>query len=291
MTNSSPTFLLGGELPVRRLGFGAMRLTGWRPETDRAGPISVARRAVELGVTFIDTADSYGLGANEELLAEALHPYADGLVIATKAGQSRPGRGKWVPLGRPEYLVQQAELSLRRLRVERVDLFQLHRVDPKVPEDEQYDALAQLRADGTVRHVGLSEVGVEQIERARRFVDVASVQNLYNVGDRRHEEVLEHCEREGIAFVPWLPIANGSADADVTAALAAVAEEISLATEGKPVTSTQVALAWLLARSPVVVPIPGTSSAAHLEENVAAADLRLGPEQFARLSALRPAPV
>ncbi|WP_030426570.1 aldo/keto reductase [Allokutzneria albata] len=285
MTDS--TFTIGGELTVHRLGFGAMRLTGWRADADRSGPIAVARRALELGVTFIDTADSYALGANEELLAEALSPYPENLVIATKAGQSRPGRGRWVPLGRPEYLLQQAELSLRRLRVERIDLFQLHRVDPKVSEDEQFDALARLREDGTVRHVGLSEVSVEQIERARRFVDVASVQNLYNVGDRRHEEVLDHCTREGIAFVPWLPIANGSADPDVTAALTAVAEEISLGAEGKPVTPTQVALAWLLARSPVVVPIPGTSSPAHLEENVAAASIRLSREQYARLSALR----
>ncbi|MGH8794521.1 MAG: aldo/keto reductase [Stackebrandtia sp.] len=273
------TFTLGGDTPVHRLGFGAMRLTGWDWPTlsERAHGAAVARRAVELGVTFVDTADSYCLGANEELLAEALRPYPDELTIATKAGQSRPG-GQWRPLGRPEYLKQQAELSLRRLKVDRIDLFQLHRVDPQVPFDDQIGALKELRDEGKIRHVGLSEVTVEQIERARRIVDVAGVQNLYNLTDRRHEDVVDCCERNGIAFITWLPIAGG-AHATRDGVLAEVAEELDA-------TPVQAALAWQLHRSHVVVPIPGTRSVAHLEENAAAAQLKLTPEHMARLGGL-----
>ena len=198
-----------GELEVQRLGFGAMRLTGYRPQPDRADAVRVARRAVELGVNFIDTADAYGIGANEELLAEALHPY-DGLVIATKVGHTRPSPSEWRPVGRPEYLRQAAELCLRRLRVDRIDLLQLHRVDPLVPLAEQLGALAQLQAEGKVRHLGLSEVTVDQLREARRQIDVVSIQNRYNLTDREHDPVLDYCEKEGIAFIPWLPIANGA---------------------------------------------------------------------------------
>ncbi|MEU8397660.1 aldo/keto reductase [Nonomuraea sp. NPDC048892] len=273
---NSEKFLIGGDLPVHRIGFGAMRLTEWDPPQDPAPAIQVVRRALELGVTLIDTADAYALGANEELLAEALHPYPQGLVIATKAGQSRPGRGQWKPLGRPEYLIQQAELSLRRLRVECIELFQLHRVDPQVPFADQIGALKQLRDEGKIRHVGLSQVGVDQIEEARRIVPIASVQNLYNVSDRRYEEVLDYCTAAQIAFIPWYPM-GGGAHAAADGALARVAKEVG----GTP---AQVALAWLLARSDVVVPIPGTSSSIHLEENMAAADIELTPEQFQRIA-------
>lgn len=275
------TITIGGDLTVRRLGFGAMRLTGpliWGPPADPEAAMKVARRAVELGVTFVDTADSYGPGANEELLAQALHPYPAGLVIGTKAGQSRPSAGEWIPLGRPEYLRQQAELSLRRLRTDRIDLFQLHRIDPLVPFADQIGALRQLRDEGKVRHVGLSEVSVAQVEQARAIVDVVSVQNLYNLTDRRYDDVIDYCEREGLAFIPWLPIARGE-HTRATGAVGAVARELDA-------TPAQVALAWLLRRSPAVLPIPGTSSLAHLEENVGAARVRLSDEQFDRLSRL-----
>jgi len=238
----------------------------------------VAQRAVELGVTFIDTADAYGPGTNEEQLAEALHPYPEGLVIGTKAGQSRPSAREWKPLGRPEYLRQQCELSLRRLRLERIDLFQLHRIDPQVPEEEQFGALAQLQQEGKIRHIGLSEVTVEQLERARRSIEVASVQNLYNLTERKHDDVLEYCTREDIAFIPWLPIASGQLS-QAGGALATVAAELGA-------TAAQISLAWLLHRSPVVIPIPGTSSLTHLEENVGAAELTLTDEQYATLTAL-----
>ncbi|HET9381076.1 MAG TPA: aldo/keto reductase [Streptomyces sp.] len=275
------TFRLGGDLPVHRMGFGALRLTGrdhWGPPEDRAAALGVARLAVDLGVTFIDTADSYGLGSSEEVLAEALRPYPEDLVIATKAGQCRPRPDQWVPLGRPEYLRQQAELSLRRLRLERIDLFQLHRIDPKVPAAEQFGALGELQEEGKIRHIGLSKVTVAELEEARGHITVASVQNPYHLADRRNDEVVAHCEEHGIAFVAWLPIARGelaSAGGPVTD----VAAELG-ATPG------QVALAWLLHRSPVVIPIPGTSSPAHLRENVAAAGLVLSDDQLTRLNAL-----
>ena len=267
-----------GELDVHRLGFGAMRLTGYRPAADRTDAIRVARRAVELGVDFIDTADAYGIGANEELLAEALHPY-DNVLIATKVGHTRPSPGEWTPCGRPEYLRQAAELSLRRLQVERIDLLQLHRVDPAVPLADQLGALARLVAEGKVRHVGLSEVSVQQLREARQYVDVVSVQNQYNLTDRRHEEVLDYCTAEGIAFVPWVPIALGEhAGSEL---LGMIAAEVGA-------TAAQLSLAWLLHQSPVIVPIPGTRSMRHLEENVAAAGLELTAEQLARLAALSP---
>jgi aryl-alcohol dehydrogenase-like predicted oxidoreductase len=275
MTNS---FQIAGELTVHRLGFGAMRLTDWDPVDDNAPSVAVARRAIELGVTLIDTADSYDLGANEELLARALRPYSDGLVIATKAGQSRPTSRQWVPLGRPEYLKQQAEVSLRRLRLSHLDLFQLHRVDPQVPLEDQIGALRELQEAGTIRHIGLSEVSVPQIERAREIAPIASVQNLYNLSNRRHEQVLEYCERHAIAFLPWLPLANG-AHATASGPLAEVATELDA-------TPVQVSLAWLLARSPVIVPIPGTSSMKHLEENMNAAGLRMSRPQYERLSSI-----
>jgi pyridoxine 4-dehydrogenase len=281
MTVPQMSLTIGGDLPVHRLGFGAMRLTGpfdWGPPADRQEAVRVARRAVELGVDFIDTADAYGPGDNEELLAEALHPYAEGLVVATKAGQSRPSAREWVPLGRPEYLRQQAELSLRRLRIERIDLFQLHRVDPEVPFADQLGALRRLQDDGKIRHVGLSEVSVAQIDEARAVVDVVSVQNQYNLTDRRYDDVVDHCERLGIAFIPWLPIASGR-HAQAGGVLAEVAKELAA-------TQTQTALAWLLHRSPVMLPIPGTSSVVHLEENVGAGRLRLSTEQYERLAAL-----
>lgn len=275
MTGDHRTFPLGGDLPVNRIGFGALKLTDWRPAADRSGTIAVARRAVELGVDLIDTADSYALGANEELLAEALHPYRNGLVIATKAGRTRASEREWTPLGRPEYLRQQAELSLRRLRLERIELFQLHRVDPRVPFADQVGALARLRRDGVIHHIGLSEVSLDQLRAAREVVEIASVQNIYNLTDRRHEDVLDYCTANHIAFIPWLPLADG-AHAGRGGALADVAREVGA-------TPVQVALAWLLRRSPVMLPIPGTSSLSHLEENVAAADVILTDEQFDRL--------
>lgn len=260
---------------VRRIGFGAMRLTGWEAPTgaDRAHAVAVARRAVDLGVNFFDTADSYALGANEELIAEALHPYPADLVIATKAGQSRPG-GRWVPLGRPEYLSQQAELSLRRLRLDRLPLFQLHRVDPLVPFEDQIGALVELREQGKIEHIGLSEVSVDQLDAARRLTEIASVQNLYNLSDRRHDPVVDHCERLGIPFLPWLPIAGGRVP-DPT--VVRIAGELNA-------TPQQVALAWLLRRSRTILPIPGTSSPEHLADNVAAADITLSEEHLKPLT-------
>ncbi len=270
------TFTIGGDLPVRRLGFGAMRLTGRPARLDRSTAIAIARRAVELGVNFIDTADSYDLGTNEELLADALHPYRPGVVIATKGGQVNLGR-EWIPLGRLEYLRQQAELSLRRLRLDRIDLYQLHRIDPTVPLADQIGALRRLQDEGKVRHVGLSEVTVKQLTEAEKITPIASVQNRYNLTDRASDDVLEYCQRRGIAFIAWLPIARTTA--------AGVADPITKVADRLGATRTQVALAWLLHRSPVMLPIPGTSSRAHLEENVAAARISLSADDFTQLSA------
>ncbi|MEU6118765.1 aldo/keto reductase [Streptomyces sp. NPDC047117] len=275
------TFSLGGDLAVHRMGFGALRLTGpgyWGPPDDREKALEIARLAVDLGVSLIDTADSYGLGSSEEVLAEALRPYPDSLVIATKAGQCRPRPDQWVPLGRPEYLRQQAELSLRRLGLDRIDLFQLHRIDPKVPAAEQFGALKELQDEGKIRHIGLSKVTVEELEEAREQITVASVQNLYNLTDRHNDEVVDYCEKHSIAFIAWLPIARGELAAE-DSPVTAIAGELG-ATPG------QVALAWLLHRSPVVIPIPGTSSPAHLKENVAASELTLSEDQLYRLDAL-----
>ena len=277
---ASGTFRIGGDLPVHRLGFGAMRITGpgvWGPPTDRDEALRVLRRCVELGVTLIDTADSYGPGVSEALVAEALRPYAAGLVVATKGGFERPGPNRWVANGRPAYLRAQCEGSLRRLRVERIDLWQLHRVDPKVPAAEQFGLLADLVAEGKVRHVGLSEVTVAQVDAARRVVPVATVQNRYNLAERGAEPVLEHCARHGIGFIPWYPLLTGR--------LAEPGGALADAAARHGATPAQVALAWLLARSPVVLPIPGTSRVAHLEENVAAAALALGAAEVGRIGA------
>lgn len=273
------TFSIGGDLPVHRLGYGAMRITGrgvWGPPADHDESIRVLRRAVDLGVTFIDTADSYGPHVSEELIAEALYPYADGLVIATKGGLTRPGPDRWVPNGRPDYLRAQCEGSLRRLRIERIDLWQLHRIDPAVPADEQFGLLAELVREGKVRHVGLSEVSVEEVEAARRVVPIVSVQNRYNLAERTAEPLLEYCEREQIAFIPWFPLLTGKLTAPGGALADAAAQHDA--------TPGQVALAWLLARSPVMLPIPGTSRVSHLEENVAAAALQLTPDEAQRIS-------
>jgi pyridoxine 4-dehydrogenase len=269
------TVTIGDDLPLFRLGFGAMRLTGGPAWPDRATAIGIARRAVDLGVNFIDTADSYDLGDNEELLADALHPYPPGVVIATKGGQVNLGKA-WIPLGRPEYLRQQAELSLRRLRVDRIDLYQLHRIDPAVPLPDQIGALRLLQDQGKVRHVGLSEVSVGQLTEAQTIMPIVSVQNRYNLTDRASGDVLRHCELHGIAFIPWLPVAPITT-ASTTGPLATVARRLGA-------TPTQVALAWLLHHSPTMVPIPGTSSRAHLEENVAAATLSLSTDDYAQLT-------
>jgi aryl-alcohol dehydrogenase-like predicted oxidoreductase len=273
------TFTLGGDLSVNRLGFGAMRLTGegiWGEPEDKEEARAVLGRAVELGINLIDTADSYGPEVSERLIAETLYPYPENSIIATKGGLTRPGPGEWVPDGRPEHLREACEGSLRRLKVERIDLYQLHRVDPNVPPEEQFGALAELREEGKIHHVGLSEVGVEQIERARKIVPIASVQNRYSIVDRGHEDVLDFCEREGLGFIPWFPLATGG-----LARPGGPLEEIS---SRQGVAPSQVALAWLLRRSPVMLPIPGTSSTEHLEENVAAAGLRLEEGEFEELA-------
>lgn len=270
---ASGVFDLGGRTGVR-LGFGAMRITGegvWGPPKDRSEALRVLRRVPELGIDFIDTADSYGPFVSEELIAEALHPY-DGLVIATKGGLKRPGPNRWDPDGRPEYLRQCLEGSLRRLKVERIDLWQLHRIDPKVPRDEQFAVIAEFLRQGLIARAGLSQVTVEEIEAARSYFPVATVQNRYNLADRTDEAVLEHCEREGIGFIPWFPLGAG--------ALAKPGGPVDTIARARGATAGQVALAWLLERSPVMAPIPGTGQVAHLEENTAAAALRLTPEEF-----------
>jgi aryl-alcohol dehydrogenase-like predicted oxidoreductase len=262
----SGTFRIGSDLSVRRLGFGAMRLTGdgiWGEPRDRDEAIRVLRRAIELGVDFIDTADSYGPEVSERLIAEALHPYPRGLVIATKGGFDRSGPNQWTTNGRPEHLRAACEGSLRRLRVDRIDLYQLHRIDPEVDAEDQLGTLKALQAEGKIRHLGLSEVTVSQIEHARSIVPIVTVQNRYSLTDREHEAVLIYCEREGLGFIPWYPLAAGALTAP-GGAISRIAERLHL-------TTSQLALAWLLRRSPVILPIPGTSRVQHLEENVAAA--------------------
>jgi pyridoxine 4-dehydrogenase len=275
----SGTFEIGGEMTVRRLGYGTMQLTGpgvWGPPRDRDEALRVLRRSVELGVNFIDTADSYGPYVAEEQIREALEPYPDDLVIATKAGLCRCGPGDWRPVGRPEYLRQEVEMSLRRLGLERIDLFQLHRIDAKVPLAEQVGELKMLQDEGKIRHIGLSEVTVEQLEEAQRTADIASVQNLFNLTDRSAEPLLEHAEKNGIAFIPWFPLATGELSRQ-GGPLDQLASELGA-------TPSQLALAWLLWRSPVMLPIPGTSTVSHLEENLAAATIELSDEQGERLS-------
>jgi aryl-alcohol dehydrogenase-like predicted oxidoreductase len=274
------TFKIGGELEVTRLGFGAMRIVGegvWGEPRDRDEVLRVLRRLPELGVDLVDTADSYGPFISEDLIAAALAPYDAGTVVATKGGFTRQGPNVWTAVGRPAYLRQCLLMSLRRLGVERIDLWQLHRVDPHEDADAQFAEMRSFQQEGLVRHLGLSEVTVEQIEAARRHFEVATVQNRYNLADRASEEVLDYCEREGIGFIPWFPLAAGR-----LAEPGGVAAEIAAAHDA---TTGQVALAWLLARSPVMLPIPGTSSVAHLEQNVAAAELRLSDEEVARLTA------
>ncbi|MBM7807857.1 aryl-alcohol dehydrogenase-like predicted oxidoreductase [Geodermatophilus bullaregiensis] len=275
------TFAIGGDLPVHRLGYGAMQLPGpgvWGEPADRDAALRVVRAAVDQGVDLIDTADSYGPFVSEQVIAEALHPYPEGLVIATKAGLTRQGPGVWTPVGRPAYLKQQVELSLRHLRVERIDLIQLHRIDPDVPLADQLGAFAELQAEGKVRHIGVSEVSVEELQAAREIVDVVSVQNLYNLTNRQSQDVLDFATANGIAFIPWFPIATGDLAAPHSP-VADVARELDA-------TPAQVALAWLLQKSPVVLPIPGTKSADHLIENTAAARLTLSDEDMSRLDAL-----
>jgi aryl-alcohol dehydrogenase-like predicted oxidoreductase len=275
----SGTFALGGDLNVHRLGFGAMQITGpgvWGEPADPEEALRVLRRAVELGVTLIDTADSYGPEVSERLIHQALHPYPEDLVIATKAGLSRQGPGVWTPLGRPEYLRQQAELSLRRLGLERIDLFQLHRIDPAVPVADQVGELKALQDEGKIRHIGLSQVTVEELREAQRTARIVSVQNLYNLADRTSEDVLDYATEEGIAFIPWFPLATGKLAAD-----GGPLQHIAARTGA---TGSQLALAWLLRRSPVTLPIPGTSTVAHLEDNVAAAAVQLTDEDVAELT-------
>ncbi len=278
VASTSGTFSFGGDLDVVRLGYGAMRITGpgiWGPPADRDEALRVLRRALELGINFIDTADSYGPNFSEELIAEALHPYADDLVIATKAGLTRQGPDLWSALGQPAYLRQQAEFSLRKLKVDRIDLFQLHRIDPAFPLEDQVGELKALQDEGKIRHIGLSEISVDELTAARAVAPIVSVQNKFSLGDRASQALLDHCTAEGIGFIPWRPVADHVDDSAL--------QEVAAAHGATP---SQVALAWLLQLSPVMVPIPGTSTVAHLEENTAAAALELTDEEVARLSAL-----
>ncbi len=271
----SGSFTIGGDLPVVRLGYGTMQLPGpgvWGPPKDHDEAIRVLRRAVELGITFFDTADSYGPNVAEELLHEALHPYADDLVIATKAGLTRQGPRQWTAVGNPAYLRQQCELSLRRLGVERIDLFQLHRIDSDFPAEDQVGELKALQDEGKIRHIGLSEVSVDELQKAQQVAEIVSVQNRFNLGDRASQELLDHCTAQGIGFIPWRPVADQVDDQAL--------KDVAAAHDATP---SQIALAWLLRLSPVVLPIPGTSSVAHLEENTAAAAIELTDDDMAAL--------
>jgi pyridoxine 4-dehydrogenase len=277
----SGDFVIGGDLRVHRLGFGAMRITGkgiWGEPKDRAEAIRVLRKAVELGINFIDTADSYGPLVSEKIIAEALYPYPKELVIATKAGLERPGPDQWVPNGKPAHLREACEGSLRRLRVERIDLFQLHRIDDKVPAEDQLGTLKELQAEGKIKHIGLSEVSVAQIEHARKLVPIVTVQNRYSVLDRGAEDVLEYCERAKIGFIPWFPLGAGE--------LSAAGSKLEKIAEQAKITPSQLALAWLLRRSAVMLPIPGTSRVDHLEENVATASVKIDDRTYEELNKL-----
>ncbi|MGI4894911.1 MAG: aldo/keto reductase [Janthinobacterium lividum] len=277
---ASGSFLLGGDLPVNRLGFGTMQFPGdgvWGEPADRAATVRVLRRAVELGVTFFDTADSYGPAVAEPLLKEALHPYADDIVIATKAGLTRQGPDLWTPVGRPAYLRQQVEMSLRLLGLDRIDLFQLHRIDPDVPIADQVGELAALQDEGKIRHIGLSEVSVDQLVEAQKTATIVSVQNLYNLAKRDAEPLLEHAEANGIGFIPWFPLATGK--------LAGSGGPLDAISAEHGASPSQLALAWLLQRSPVMLPIPGTKNLGHLEDNVAAAGVTLSSDEVDRLTA------
>lgn len=278
---TSGTFAIGGDqdLLVNRLGFGAMRITGegiWGEPEDPEEAKAVLRRALELGINMIDTADSYGPDVSERLIGETLSPYPDDVMIATKGGLVRPGPGNWQPNGRPEHLREACEGSLKRLNLETIDLYQLHRIDPEVPAEESLGVLSELRDEGKIRYVGLSEVGVEEIQQAREIVPIVSVQNRYNLTDRGSEDVLDYCEQEGIAFIPWFPLATGKLTES-----GGPLDEISARHDARP---SQIALAWLLHRSPVILPIPGTSSVAHLEENAVGAEIKLSDEEAAELN-------
>ena len=274
-TETAGTFAIGGDLNINRLGYGAMRLTGpgiWGEPKDRNEARKVLQRAVELGVNFIDTADAYGPDVSEEIIAEALYPYAEGLVIATKGGFARSGPNKWEMVGRPEYLRQCVEMSLRRLKLERIDLYQLHRIDPKVPVEESLGALKDMQKAGKIRHIGLSEVSSAEIEQAGKTVKIVSVQNQYNLSDRQHEKVLQYCEQHNLGFIPWFPVAAGK--------LAKAGGKLDTIAKQHHATVAQISLAWLLHHSPVLIPIPGTSSVNHLEENMGAAKLQLSAAEW-----------
>jgi len=275
MSNISKTFKLGGTQQINRLGFGAMRITGkgiWGEPASRDESKRVLKRAVELGVNFIDTADSYGPAVSEPLIGEALAPYPKGLIVATKAGLTRQGPNQWLPVARPEYLVQQVEMSLRFLKTDVIELWQLHRIDPKVPVEESLGVIANLQKQGKIRHVGLSEVKPAEIDQARKVIDIVSVQNLYNVGDRQHEDVVNYCESNKIAFIPWFPVAAGK--------LAQPGGKLDEVSKRHGATVSQLSIAWLMHRSPVIIPIPGTSSVTHLEENMKAAEISLSAAEM-----------
>ncbi len=275
MMTVNRTFKLGGDLEVNRLGFGAMRITGdgiWGEPHDANEARRVLKRAIELGVNFIDTADSYGPVVSERFIGETLAPYPKGLVIATKGGLTRQGPDTWKPVGRPEYLEQQVEMSLRYLKTDVIDLWQLHRIDPKVPVEESLEPIARLQKQGKIRHVGLSEVKPHEIDRVRKVMKIVSIQNMYNVGERQHEDVLEYCEKHGLAFIPWFPVAAGK--------LAQAGGPLDSMAKRHGATVSQLSLAWLLHRSPVMLPIPGTSKVSHLEENMKAAEIKLTAQEM-----------
>jgi pyridoxine 4-dehydrogenase len=278
--SQSGAFTLGGDLTVNRLGFGAMRITGegiWGEPKNHDEAVRVLRRAVELGINLIDTADAYGPEVSERLIAEALHPYPKDLVIATKGGLTRQGPNKWLPVGRPEYLTQCVEMSLRRLKVERIELWQLHRIDPKVPVEESLGAIKELQKQGKIRHVGLSEVKPAEIDRARKTIEIVSVQNQFNIGDRKHDDTLTYCEKHKLGFIPWFPVAAGK--------LANPGGPLDKSARQHGATVSQLALAWLLHHSPAMLPIPGTSSVKHLDENTDAAGVKLSKDEWAALEA------